>query len=202
MQFMMSPQGRGGSLRLSLSRIIAARLAPVLFLLLPLPRAGFAATPPTWNLAPWQSPDGVVLAVPGIAPMDTETQSATISVGIPIDIAGDGRPEVFFCHGVLAPNPPKELPCRIIEFGLDGSVEDRSFALLGPELPAVIGNREITVADFNADDQPDIFVGGQGWDWPPFPGERNVLLVSRPDGTYEDRSDSLPEVPDFTHSTT
>ncbi|MCU0786506.1 MAG: VCBS repeat-containing protein [Verrucomicrobia bacterium] len=202
MQFMTSPQGCGGSLRLSRSRIVVARLAPVLFLLLLSPQAGFGATPPTWNLAPWQSPNGVVLAVPGIAPMETETQSATISVGVPIDIAGDGRPEVFFCHGVIVPNPPVAQPCRIIELGPDGSVEDRSFALLGPELPAVIGNREITVADFNGDDQPDIFVGASGYDADPFPGERNVLPVSRPDGTYENRSASLPVVPDFTHSTT
>jgi len=202
MLFIIPPRGRGYVLHPLRGRITAYFLTPLLLFLLVSPVAGRTATLPTWSLAPGQSPDGVVLAVPGIAPMQSETSPATISVGIPIDIAGDGRPEVFFCHGTHYEFPPKEQPCRFIELGDDGSVEDRSFALLGPELPGMNGPREITVADFNDDGQPDIFVANQGIDGDPFPGERNVLLVSRPDGTYENRSAWLPDVPDFTHSST
>lgn len=55
------------------------------------------------------------------------------------------------------------------------------------------------VTDFNNDGFPDIIVAGFGYDAPPFPGERNVLLYGGPNG-LTDKSDLLPDGHEFTHS--
>jgi len=44
--------------------------------------------------------------------------------------------------------------------------------------------RKALVADFNSDGKPDIFVVCHGYDKAPFPGERNKIVLSRPDGRY------------------
>ena len=38
--------------------------------------------------------------------------------------------------------------------------------------------------DFNNDGRQDIFVICHGWDAPPFPGEKNQILLSQPNGSY------------------
>ena len=44
--------------------------------------------------------------------------------------------------------------------------------------------RKALVADFNGDGRPDVFVACHGYDAPPYPGERNKIVLSQPDGTY------------------
>lgn len=44
--------------------------------------------------------------------------------------------------------------------------------------------RKAIVADFNGDGRPDIFVACHGFDAPPFPGERNKIILSQTNGTY------------------
>lgn len=44
--------------------------------------------------------------------------------------------------------------------------------------------RKALVADFNGDGRPDVFVACHGYDAAPYPGERNKVVLSRPDGTY------------------
>lgn len=44
--------------------------------------------------------------------------------------------------------------------------------------------RKSLTADFNADGKPDVFVACHGYDAPPFPGERNKVVLSQPDGTW------------------
>lgn len=45
--------------------------------------------------------------------------------------------------------------------------------------------RKAVVADFNLDGKPDVFFACHGFDAPPFPGERPVLLLSQEDGSYQ-----------------
>jgi hypothetical protein len=40
------------------------------------------------------------------------------------------------------------------------------------------------IADYNADARPDIFVICHGDDAAPFPGEKDQVVLSRPNGTY------------------
>lgn len=44
--------------------------------------------------------------------------------------------------------------------------------------------RKAIVADFNGDGRPDVFVACHGFDAPPFPGERNKIILSQANGTY------------------
>ena len=53
--------------------------------------------------------------------------------------------------------------------------------------------RQALVADFNNDGKPDVFVACHGYDKPPFPGERNQVILSSPAGTYT-LSDAAPDV--------
>lgn len=58
--------------------------------------------------------------------------------------------------------------------------------------------RKAIVADFNNDGRPDIFIACHGFDAAPFPGERNKVILSQPNGTYLIQ-DASPDV-GFFHS--
>lgn len=63
----------------------------------------------------------------------------------------------------------------------DSYVEDNS--ILNAATPC-LHSRKAIVADFNQDGRPDIFLGCTGYDASPFPGERNQVLLSQPDGRF------------------
>jgi hypothetical protein len=67
-----------------------------------------------------------------------------------------------------------------------------------PNADGCIHPRKALVADFNQDARPDVFVACHGFDAPPFPGERNKVVLSQPDGTYLTQ-DAGPDV-GFFHS--
>lgn len=60
--------------------------------------------------------------------------------------------------------------------------------------------RKALVADFNGDGKPDVFVSCHGFDAAPFPGEKNKLILSQPNGSYV-VSDASADV-GFFHSAT
>lgn len=65
----------------------------------------------------------------------------------------------------------------------DGSwVKDTS--LLPGGSAGCIHPRKAIVADFNGDALQDVYVACHGWDTAPFPGERNSIVLSQPNGTY------------------
>ena len=45
--------------------------------------------------------------------------------------------------------------------------------------------RKASVADFNNDGKPDVFIACHGFDAPPFPGESSIVLLSQPDDSYK-----------------
>lgn len=59
--------------------------------------------------------------------------------------------------------------------------------LLNGARAGCIHPRKAIAGDFNNDGRDDVFVLCHGWDRDPFPGERNKVVLSRPDGTYEIR---------------
>jgi hypothetical protein len=127
--------------------------------------------------------------------------AAPVGQVAPIDTRRSGRSDLFVCHAVYPPDPKSKQPCRFLRPQADGTLIEVTRQLLGPgPLPGTEHPREILIADFNKDGYPDIFVAAHGYDAPPFDGETNLLLVSKGDGTYVDRSSTLPQDPDFTHS--
>lgn len=144
-----------------------------------------------------QGPSGALVADPVVRP----PLPAHVALAASIDTQGSGRPDLFLCHAAFAPSPPADHPCRFLRPHADGTLSDVSRALLGAgALPTVMHPRDIVMGDFNGDGRPDIFIADTGHDAPPFPGKTNLLLVSNGDGTYADRSLTLPQTPDFSHS--
>src|SRR6185503_9856197 len=122
------------------------------------------------------------------------------TVAFPIDIVGNGRPDVLACHLSLVPYPKGKFPCRGFRPQVDGSIVEVTTQVFGTgPLPSLEHPRVIHVADFNGDGRPDVYVGAHGYDAPPFAGEVGLLLLSNGDGTYADRSSTLPQRPAFTH---
>jgi VCBS repeat protein len=128
---------------------------------------------------------------------------APFGLRLAIDLQGNGRPDIVGCHADYPPynNPIVKVPCRVLRTQPDGSLTDITRQIFGTgTLPSVTHPRQMVFGDFNHDGRPDIFVAAHGYDAPPFDGETNLLFVSNADGTYADRSSTLPQVPDFSHS--
>ncbi|MFZ6027114.1 MAG: FG-GAP repeat domain-containing protein [Chloroflexota bacterium] len=64
-------------------------------------------------------------------------------------------------------------------------IEDSS--LLPPVVPGTIHARKVAIGDFNKDGTPDAFIVDHGYDQPPFPGAKPVLLISK-EGKFEERT--------------
>jgi hypothetical protein len=74
---------------------------------------------------------------------------------------------------------------QFFKYDINGNPVDRTSELLRDTV-GCIAPRKLLVADFNADGRPDIFAACHGpEDIIPFPGEQPKLLLSQPDGTYE-----------------
>jgi len=87
-------------------------------------------------------------------------------------------PEATDAHGV----PDKPGKVHFYQ-RVDGAWVDRSAQLLVDQT-SCISPRKAIVADFNGDGKPDVFLACHGYDAEPFPGERQRILLSQPDGTY------------------
>jgi hypothetical protein len=160
---------------------------------------GHAAQLPQFDAIAAQG-TGVIVSDPTIRPMQGPNDPASFFAMRPIDFAGNGRPDLFACHGIVPPAPAQKMPCRVLRPQLDGSLLDVTRQLFGNgALPGAVAPRVIVTGDFDEDGRVDVFVAAQGWDAFPFPGEVNVLLLSNADGSYTDASANLPQQPDFTH---
>ena len=176
----------------------------IVLLLLPLSGAHLAraqgVTPLVFEPAQAPGTSGQV-SDPTIQPFVAPGMPAPILMWAPIDLEGNGRPDAVVCHGSFPPSPDVKGPCRVLRPQPNGSLVDVTRQLFGAgALPSATHPREIVSGDFNHDGRADIFVAAHGYDTSPFSGETNLLLLSNANGTYTDRSATLPQAPDFTHS--
>ena len=169
---------------LSVSAIVLAQVAPSLTF------QWFATT---------QS--GAVVTDPTIKPAFVPGQTTQVYTTLPIDFRGDGHADLLVCYVASLEVPANVQPCRVLRPQADGRLADVTRALFGAgALPSAVMPGMVFTGDFNGDGRVDVFIANGGYDRPPFPGETNTLLISNPDGTYTDRSSTLPQVPAFTHS--
>ena len=77
---------------------------------------------------------------------------------------------------------------------------DLNFTVAAGDRPRGVHPREVLMADFDGDGSNDFFIADHGYDYPPFPGWHNQLLLWTADG-YLDATDRLPADPTgFTHN--
>ena len=103
------------------------------------------------------------------------------------DFSGQGLLDLFTASLTYDPRRPVQnaTPSRL-EFWrkqVDGSFE-RDVVMLSSAQGCIHPRRAI-VADFNADQRPDVFLACHGYDADPYPGERNLVVLSQPNGRYE-----------------
>lgn len=102
------------------------------------------------------------------------------------NFAGNGRLDFFRAVSTYDVSLPaaQATPGR---FEFYAKQADGSFVLdtaLLPVATACVQPGKAIVGDFNGDGRPDVFVACYGYDAPPYPGERNKVVLSQPDGTY------------------
>jgi hypothetical protein len=103
---------------------------------------------------------------------------------------GEGNGRFSFISGVGAD-----------DCALDESTRCGSFSIAAhPERVGVQHARQWLVLDINGDGRDDVFVADHGWDAPPFPGRRNLLLLGQADRTLVEGSQQwLSSASTFTH---
>lgn len=147
---------------------------------------------PTLDFREVPTPNGAVRQVsdPTIPRSLLSGHAPGIGFHVQVDFQGNGRPDTLLCHyGEL--NEP--IACRTLRPNADGSLTDTTRQVFGNgALPRVEFVNPIIVDDFNNDARSDLYFANWGWDFPPFAGERGGLFTSA-DGTYVDRSSTLPQ---------
>ena len=102
------------------------------------------------------------------------------------NFAGNGRLDLFRATLTYTPQRPQaDATLGRFEFfsrQVDGTYV-RNDELLS-DSTGCMHPRKAIVADFNGDRRPDVFVACHGYDAPPFPGERNKVVLSQPNGKY------------------
>lgn len=81
------------------------------------------------------------------------------------------------------PMPPGTI--KFFKFDANGLPVEHTSSVL-TDLTSCIAPNKLLVADFNGDGQPDIYVACTGPEWgDPWPGDKQRILLSQPDGTYK-----------------
>jgi hypothetical protein len=118
------------------------------------------------------------------------------------DLDGDGNQDLVVL-GFVATDKPccgTPQPGRVLLGDGNGHFAIAPTSLFPVDTLKNIFPSTVLFADFNADGRPDMFIGNSGYDADPFPGEQNRLYLSRPEGGWQDASDTLPRLADYTHS--
>ena len=108
------------------------------------------------------------------------------------DFDGDGDDDVL-----LAPSDNTLEPATGVILINNG---DFTFKVAAGDRPRGVAQREVLMADFNGDGRDDFFIPDHGYDFEPFPGWHNQLLLWTENG-YLDATDRLPDDPTgYTHN--
>ena len=116
------------------------------------------------------------------------------------DVNGDGLDDIVMGMGSV-PGGRENHPAsvRILLNKGDGTFYEDDASIASSLMPKLTHPRIMECVDFNGDGRSDLYVAGHGWDAPPYPGEVNGLVLSS-GAKWVDRSSTLPQTPDFSHS--
>ena len=98
-----------------------------------------------------------------------------------------------------APQPTPQ-PGRVYLGDGDGGFVRAPSDLFPIDALQTVHTAQVAFGELNGDGRPDMFAAHSGWDREPFPGEQNLLLLSRPEGGWQDATDTLPQLDDYSHS--
>lgn len=132
------------------------------------------------------------------------TQQVTVPTGLQrteiqaIDANGDGWLDVVVTS-LAEPTADKTVPIVILKNLKNGLFADATSTLLSGSARTNFP-REIVVADFNGDGRRDLFIADTGYDFSPFPGNPNTLLLGKAGGGFTNASSRLPHFKDYSHS--
>ena len=125
---------------------------------------------------------------------------STILMQWAADVNGDSYMDNIVLGGTFPPTPIRAIGMKLLINDGSGVFYDGTSQIIPDSIPSTIHPREIAVSDFNGDGNPDIFIASHGYDTEPFPGEQNILLLSSQNGTLVDKTATLPQYIDFSHS--
>ena len=99
------------------------------------------------------------------------------------DFTGHHRLDMFVASTAKTYATRSPANYSIYERRKDGTLAPSAVRITGADQGCIVP-RKILVADYNGDGRPDAFVACHGLDEPPFPGERNTVVLSQSDGSY------------------
>ncbi|MEP7129865.1 MAG: VCBS repeat-containing protein [Sphingomicrobium sp.] len=118
-----------------------------------------------------------------------------------LDVDGDGDQDIVCAQF----GPPAEFagnPIQILLNNGSGGFTDGTSIIFPSGAPLTFHPRGIAIADYNGDGRPDLFIADHGYDDVPYVGAQNTLLLSSGVNGFVDATDRLPQVSDYSHSTT
>lgn len=114
--------------------------------------------------------------------------NVSISYSFVADFDSDGDEDVLLAaEAATEGSDPSLTRSGVILFN-NGDLE---FEVAAGDRPQGVHQARTVMADFDGDGSNDFFNANHGYDFPPYPGEENQLLLWTPEG-YVDASDRLP----------
>lgn len=89
-----------------------------------------------------------------------------------LDVNSDGNDDIFM---ICSYGKGERTKGDLFVYKNGDYIVDNSYF---EEIPSMVHARKVLIGDFNGDKMPDIFIAGHGYDYPPFPGEYNQILLS------------------------
>ena len=117
------------------------------------------------------------------------------------DFSGDDLPEIVLGGAILDLKTSGQLYTRMKTFVISPSKTGK-FSLYKPMhkvMPYSDNAREAIIADLNGDNRNDLFIVDHGYDADPFPGDQNVLVLSRGKRKFFNAKTRVPKLKDFSH---
>ena len=117
------------------------------------------------------------------------------------DFSGDDLPEIVYGGPILDMKTSGQLLTRMKTFVISPSKKGK-FSLYKPMMrvmPYSDNAIRAVIADFNGDNRNDLFIEDHGDDAEPFPGDQNVLILSRGKRKFFHAKTRVPKLKDFSH---